>query len=151
METFIQKAVKEHDNACEEKEIAWEKDSSESSPGTFKIKDASTICPVCGKRFLPAVQHSYKHYKTKAKVCTYSCSLRSEREYLNGSNTRRLTLRERIELEEAEERAKEKEKLAKQRAAIEGLGDQSICSASKKHTPKRPRKQRPLTLETLNA
>lgn len=151
METFIQKVINEYDNACEEKEAAWDESYSAPTSLVAKMKDASITCPVCGKRFLPAPLHSYKHYKTKAKVCTYSCSLRSEREYLNGSSVRQLTLRERIELEEAAEKAREENELAKQRAAIDALNRRSVRRSPKKGVPTRTRKQRPFHLEALNA
>lgn len=40
------------------------------------------ICPVCGKRFVPAVEHIYRTGDKSRLVCTYTCALRSEREHL---------------------------------------------------------------------
>lgn len=41
-------------------------------------------CPVCGKRFIPAVFHSWKIYNSKKghtyKVCGYNCMRKYERE-----------------------------------------------------------------------
>lgn len=149
METFVRKVIKEYDNACQEEEVAWERNDSGPLLRGFVIKDTRVKCPVCGKLFLPAPQHSYKQYKTKIRVCTYSCALKSEREYL-GVYPRSLTLREEIELEEAEERAKEERCLLQQRAAVKEMSNAPNCDAPKKQRHERLRKRRPLTLDTLD-
>lgn len=40
-----------------------------------------TICPVCGKNFIPAGQHVYRLYEDRSiLVCSYHCALQSERD-----------------------------------------------------------------------
>jgi hypothetical protein len=37
------------------------------------------ICPVCGKRFIPAPMHVFKTPTGSRYICTYSCVLERER------------------------------------------------------------------------
>ena len=37
-------------------------------------------CEVCGKRFIPAPQHLYRHATTRKFVCSYNCRCKSEKE-----------------------------------------------------------------------
>lgn len=80
METFIENYLDESNGGNDETNVAEERDESVC----FGIRDC--ICPVCGKRFIPAPQHVYKQYKTKKKVCSWTCVIVSEREFLNHSN-----------------------------------------------------------------
>lgn len=36
-------------------------------------------CPICGKRFIPAVEHIYHLPKKKTLVCTYTCQRTAEK------------------------------------------------------------------------
>jgi hypothetical protein len=41
-----------------------------------------SICPICGKTFIPAVGHIYKDkrtYQTHKRVCSWKCVCESER------------------------------------------------------------------------
>lgn len=38
------------------------------------------ICPVCGKKFLPAPQHIYKTSPAGRLVCTYHCMIKYRKE-----------------------------------------------------------------------
>ena len=43
---------------------------------------AECTCPVCKKIFVPAPLHVYKAYHKQTPVCSYKCSLESERKEL---------------------------------------------------------------------
>jgi DNA repair exonuclease SbcCD ATPase subunit len=50
-------------------------------------------CPVCGKEFLPAGQHSYKignAETTEKLVCTYTCQRKWEREQEEKQNRKKM-------------------------------------------------------------
>ena len=115
MDIFVQTAINSYDIACEKvktNRYGWRDEGSESVP-ELPIKDNAIICSVCGKRFAPAPQHIYKHYRTKAKVCTYSCAAKSEREYFDGSTLQRTPMKQRILAEIEADNQREQEKLRK--------------------------------------
>lgn len=45
-------------------------------------KSGIKICPICGKKFIPAVNHIYKVYvgRTYKKVCSWSCQRKWEKQ-----------------------------------------------------------------------
>lgn len=54
------------------------------------------ICPICGKHFIPAVEHMWKiggwsHIEDgrTEKVCSYTCMRKWEKEKINGDRQRR--------------------------------------------------------------
>ena len=47
---------------------------------SLNYKYDTRICPVCGKRFIPAPYHVYKDKRKEKYVCSYPCSLESERQ-----------------------------------------------------------------------
>ena len=38
------------------------------------------ICPVCGKGYVPAGMHSYRHPDTHKRVCSYHCMRKAQKE-----------------------------------------------------------------------
>lgn len=43
--------------------------------------ERSLVCPVCGKRFVPAPYHVFKEHRTSARlVCSWTCARRSYNE-----------------------------------------------------------------------
>lgn len=41
----------------------------------------STVCPICGKTFVPAAYHAYHAYgaQRQKRVCSYTCMIEAER------------------------------------------------------------------------